>query len=128
MAQPVPLKLVHARPTPVGHADAVQAAYALLQELHDAGVLDVLRGLAGAGGDIATRLSQAANTPEAIATLRNMISLMKILGSIDPAILQSIAKILSKPRQPGLWTTLRRTLGAGAYGLRVFGQVLLSRR
>jgi uncharacterized protein YjgD (DUF1641 family) len=118
MAQPVPLKLVRPHAAPDEHADAVQAAYALLDELHDAGVLDLLRGLAGAGGDIATRLSEAANTPEAIAALRNAISLMKILGGIDPAILQGVANILTQPR---------RTLSAAAYGLQVFGRVLLSR-
>jgi hypothetical protein len=103
MAQPVPLKLVRPHAAPDEHADAVQAAYALLDELHDAGVLDLLRGLAGAG---------------AIAALRNAISLMKILGGIDPAILQGVANILTQPR---------RTLSAAAYGLQVFGRVLLSR-
>lgn len=137
MAQPIPFH----RNQPIKQADAVSAAYALLQELHDRGVLDFLRGLTGAGGDIVTRLSAGANTPESIAALRNIVSLLRILGSIDPEILHGVANIVTKPQPPDpdaprLLSTLkkltgkdaRRALGAAAYGLQVFGKVLISRQ
>lgn len=123
---------------PIEHADAVLAGYELLQELQDYGALDLLRGLAGSRGEIVTKLSEAANTPEAIAAIRNMASLLRILGSIDPEILRGVADIVTKPAKPqrGFWNTLRwlgsketlRAVGAAAYGLQVFGRVLISRQ
>jgi uncharacterized protein YjgD (DUF1641 family) len=126
---------------PLQHADAILAAYALLQTLQDHGVLDLIRGLTGAGGEAFTKLAEAANTPEAIAAMRNIVSTMRILGSIDPQILHGIAEALARTdgseiAAPGLWTIVRRlgskeslrAIGAAAYGLQVFGRVLISRQ
>ena len=151
MAEPIPLKLVEADPkheircrldaAPIEHADAILAAYALLQELQDHGVLDLLRGLTAAGGDVITRLSEGVDTPESIAGLRNIVSLLRILGSIDPVVLHDIADMVTKQETPksrefSLWKTLRRLgsketlrgIGAVAYGLQVFGRVLIARQ
>lgn len=151
MAQPIPLKRIQPDPerdirarlaaAPIEHADAVLAGYALLQELQDHGVLEFLRGATGAGGDIVTRLSEAANTPESIAAIRNLISLLRIAGSIDPAILHGVAEIVTKKAEPeaeapGIWKIARqlgskesrRALGAAAFGLSVFGRVLIARQ
>ena len=125
----------------IEHAEAILAAYALLQDLQDRGVLDLLRGLTGAGGEIVTAVSAAANTPETVNAIRNIVSLVKILGSIDPGILHDVATIVTETSKPesgatGVWKTLRRlgsrdtrrAIGAAAYGLQVFGRVLISRR
>ncbi len=151
MAQPIALQRVQPDPArdiraklaaaPLEHADAVLATYALLQELEDHGVLDFIKGLAGAGGDIVTRLSEAVNHPQAIAGIRNLVSLARIAGSVDPELLHRFANAIVAGRTPeaeapGLWTTLRRlgskdsrrALGAAAYGLQVFGRVLISRQ
>ena len=114
---------------PVEHADAILAAYELLQELQDQGILDLLRGLAGSGGEIVTKLSAAANTPESIAAMRNIISMLRILGSVDPEILRGVADIVTKPVMPrrSLWKAVRAA-EAFAYGLQVFGRVLIARR
>jgi uncharacterized protein YjgD (DUF1641 family) len=108
MAEPIQLNRIQADPARdikarlgaahVEHADAILAAYALLQELQDQGVLDFLRGLTGAGRDVITRLSGAANTPEAIAAMRNTISMLRILSSIDPETLHQIADQVTKHR------------------------------
>jgi hypothetical protein len=42
---------------PIEHVDALLASYDLLQQLHDRGVLDVLRGALGAGDEIVLQLS-----------------------------------------------------------------------
>jgi uncharacterized protein YjgD (DUF1641 family) len=151
MAQPIEWKPKPADPrhelqckleaAPIDHADAVLAAYALLQELQDHGVLDLLRGLVGAGSDVVTRLSEGADTPEAITAIRNLISTLKILGSIDPGILHDIAEMVTTPKETepesfGPWKTLRRLgsketlrgIGAVAYGLQVFGRVLIEQQ
>jgi uncharacterized protein YjgD (DUF1641 family) len=151
MAQPIQLHRVQTDATrevrarleaaSVEHANAILAAYKLLQELQDHGVLDLLRGLTGAGGEIASSLAEAANTPETIAAIRNIISMLRILGSIDPEILHGVADMVTKNRAAeietsGLWRTLRRlgskesrrAMGAAVYGLQVFGRVLISRQ
>lgn len=114
---------------PIEHADAVLAAYELLRELHDHGVLDLLRGLAGSRGEIITKFSDAANTPESIAAMRNIISMLRIVGSIDPEILHDVAEIATKPAKPrrSLWKAVR-AVEAAAYGLQVFGRVLIDRQ
>lgn len=126
---------------PVEHAEAVLAAYALLQELQDHGVLDLLRGMTASGGEIVTKLSETANTTESVTAIRNAISLLRILGNIDPAILHDIADIVvarpaGPPMAPGFWKTVGRlgskeslrAIAAAAYGLQVFGRVLISRQ
>ena len=151
MAQPIQLHRIRPdsesevrarlRAAPLEHADAILAAYALLQSLQDHGVLDLIRGFTGAGGEAVTKLAEAANTPEAIAAMRNIVSAIRILGSVDPQILHGIADTLTKtggtePDAPGLWTIMRRlgskeslrAIGAAAYGLQVFGRVLISRQ
>lgn len=150
MAQPIELKRVTADPAveirarldaaSVKHADAILSAYALLQELEDHGALDLLRGLTAAGGEVVTRLAEAANRPESVTAIRNLISLSRILGSLDPDMLHEIANAMTKPPQPkkkapGLWRIVRglgskesrRALGAMVYGLQVFGRVLIEK-
>jgi uncharacterized protein YjgD (DUF1641 family) len=126
---------------PIDHVDAILSAFALLRELQDHGVLDLLRGLTGASGDIVTRLSEGANTSEAIAAVRNLTSMLRILGSLDPDILHELANIVTKPTDPnantfGFWKTVKRlgskdtlrAIGAMAYGMQVFGRVLVGKQ
>src|SRR3954469_16780188 len=101
MAVPIPIRpntpeskeeiLAKLQDAPVEHAQAVLAAYKLLQDLHDHKVLDLLRGGLGAGDTIVTKLAVAANSPESIATMRNLMSLARILGMIDPELLHNLA-------------------------------------
>jgi hypothetical protein len=49
---------------PAEHAEAVLAAYDVLQALHDRGILDQLRGALGAGDKIVGRAVEAARAPE----------------------------------------------------------------
>jgi uncharacterized protein YjgD (DUF1641 family) len=122
----------------VKHAKAVLAAYELLQQLHDAKVIDTLRGALGAGDTIVTKLAVGANTPESIAVIRNLLSITKILSSVDPEFLHTLAEELAtkrtvpSPSRSGFWTffravtsrdTRRALVGATAF-LQAFGSAL----
>ena len=123
MAQPIPLTL-----TPKGvdpeerleaaldkHADAIISALELLQLLHDRGVLDLLRGLVGAGDQLAGILTAAAGAPESLRGMRNFILLTKFFASIPPDVLNSLVRTASEgaerekaQRAPGVLQLLRR--------------------
>lgn len=125
MAQPVPLevaprdareelrrRLEHA---PEEHAEAILDAYEALQGLHDAGVLDLLRGALGASDRLADKLTAALDTPEVIRAIRNFILLAKLFGGIPPDVLNSLAQTAIEGagkekahRAPSLLQLLRR--------------------
>jgi uncharacterized protein YjgD (DUF1641 family) len=123
MAQPIPLTL-----TPKGadsaerleaalhkHANAIVSALELLQLLHDRGVLNLLRGLVGAGDQLAGIVTAAAGAPESLGAMRNFILLTKFFASIPPDVLQSLvgaaaegARREKAHRAPGVLRLLRR--------------------
>jgi len=106
MAQPIPLKLpprdpkqellVRLEEAPAEHAAALLDGYELLQQLHEHGVFSLIRGALGAGDKIIEVASEGANSDESIRAIRNLIILAKMLGSIDPEILQSVATAASE--------------------------------
>ena len=101
MAQPIELKLPPRDPkqellnrleeAPAEHAAALLDGYELLQQLHEHGVFDLVRGALGATGKLVEAASERANSAEAIRAMRNAILLAKLLGSIDPEFLQAIS-------------------------------------
>lgn len=97
----------------VKHAKAILAAYALLQELHDSGAIDLCHGALGATDTIVTKLSLAANLPESVKIARNLMSLGKILSTVDPEFLHRLAEELGrpKPRKVGLLRAVRILIG-----------------
>jgi len=130
----------HLETARVSHAKAILSAYELLQQLHDSRVIDTLRGALGAGDTLATKLAVAMNNPESINAVRNLISISRVIASLDPDVLHSLADELSsqtpkerrKPR-PSLWTAIRifasadsrRAMVGGAAFLQAFGRALL---
>jgi uncharacterized protein YjgD (DUF1641 family) len=102
---------------PIEHAAAVLAAYKLLQEAQDHGVLDTLRGAIGAGEAFIGKGAEYANTPEGIRLIRNLLAMARLLGELDPSILDAMTKALSRIhhnenlRPPSLLETLRRLTG-----------------
>jgi len=102
---------------PAQHAEALLAAYELLQALHEQGVLDIARGALSAKDQLLEQVVTAANTPEAIRAIRNLLYWRHILGSIEPdwfkglfqAIPEGIARATAERERPvGLWQILRR--------------------
>src|SRR3984893_6434068 len=101
MAQPTTLRQIsnhatHAEtrlPTlATDHADAVESAYEVLQLLHYRGVLNLMRGLLGAGDRVIENLVEAVDTPESIRVIRNFLLLTKFFGNIPPEVLNSLVQ------------------------------------
>lgn len=77
---------------PVEHAEAIVDFLELLEVLHREDVFSTLRGLVGAGDHIIAQVSQAAAQPESIRALRNLLALTKILGQIDPELIEAVGR------------------------------------
>jgi uncharacterized protein YjgD (DUF1641 family) len=123
----------------ISHAKAILSAYELLQELHDAGVIDILRGALGARDTLVTKLATATSSTESINAMRNLVSMIRILGTIDPDVLHSLADELSSlspkatvAQPPSLWNAIRmlasadsrRAMVGTAAFLQAFGRAL----
>ena len=127
MARPIPLELPSRDPreelrkrldeAPVEHAEAVLDCYELVAKLHEHGVFELLRGALGASDKLLEAAVDAAKSDEAIRAMRNAMILGKMLGAIDPDVLQSIAVAVGdtlgcyeKPiiEPPGLFSLMRQ--------------------
>ena len=124
MARPIGLEVAPRDPreelrkrleqAPAQHAEALLESYELLQQLHDHGVLRLLRGALGSGDMLLETAVNAAKSDESIRGLRNAITLAKMLGSINPDLLQgyayAVSETLSRQKAvaepPGLLTLL----------------------
>jgi uncharacterized protein YjgD (DUF1641 family) len=125
MAQPIPLEAPLRDPrialqtrledAPVEHAEALLAAYEVLQGLHTSGVLDLMRGALGSRDKVLEVAVGAAGSAESIRVLRNLMLLVNMLGAIDPAVLktftqaapQALNMVVRKPQPPGLWRLIK---------------------
>lgn len=104
MAQPIPLELPARDPraalqtrlqnAPAEHAEALLAAYELLQALHNRGVFDLLRGAVVSGDKVVEIAVDTVKQPEFITGIRNVMTLTKILGGIEPELLEGFARSL----------------------------------
>jgi len=129
MAQPIsfhapPVDSRHAlrlkiEQAPDKHAEAILAAYDLLQALYDRGVLDTAASALKATDTMLATIVDDANTPEAIRALRNLVFWQKTLGNIEPkwfkglfqAVPDALATATAERDQPvHLWKLLRRAL------------------
>ena len=97
------------------HADAVDSAFEVLQLLHDRGVLNLLRGLLGAGDRVVDTLVEAVDTPESIRAIRNFLLITKFFGNIRPEVLDSLVQAITEATQretshkaPGFFELYRR--------------------
>jgi uncharacterized protein YjgD (DUF1641 family) len=104
---------------PSVHAEAVLAAYDLLQALHDRGVLDLATSALKASDDLLEKLVDNANTPDAIRAIRNLMFWRQVLGKIEPrwfqgifqAIPDGLATATAQRDEPvGVWKLLRRAM------------------
>jgi uncharacterized protein YjgD (DUF1641 family) len=127
MARPIPLELPPRDPreelrdrlqqAPVAHAEALLDSYELLQQLHDHGVFELLRGGLSASDKLIETAVDAAKLDDSVRAIRNAILLGKMLGAINPEVLQSVVLAvgetlggLQKPvaEPPGLFSLLNR--------------------
>jgi len=98
---------------PVQHAEALLVVYDLLQEAHDKGLLDALHGVVHARDAVFEELATGAKQRPVIAAIRNVVSLGKILSSVDPEALSSavaeVEKEAKSAEPPTFWQIFRRT-------------------
>jgi len=106
MARPISLELQPRDPreelrkrleqAPVKHAEALLDSYELLQQLHDHGVFELLRGALSASDKLIETAVDAAKSDQSVRAIRNAMILGKILGSINPDVLQGVAVAASE--------------------------------
>jgi uncharacterized protein YjgD (DUF1641 family) len=106
MARPIPLHLAPRDPrdefnsrlqqAPLDHAEAILAAYEVLQLLHDRGVLELARGTLGGGEKILEQVVAVASDPASIRATRNLLLLVTTLGEIEPALLSDLTRAIPK--------------------------------
>ena len=125
----VPIKLESSHPdaqeellrrleqAPAEHADALLAAYEVVQALHDRGILDALKGALSSSDFILETLVETANTPQTVRLIRNLLLLSQMAGEIEPELLGRIAAAVpaslaqaasAKTETPGLFALLHR--------------------
>ena len=78
------------------HGKALLAAYELLQEAQDHGVIDTLRGAIGAGDAIVDKVSEFANTPEGVRAMRNFLALSRVFANLDPEKVDAVANAITE--------------------------------
>jgi uncharacterized protein YjgD (DUF1641 family) len=151
MARPIPLHLPPRDPreelnsrlqqAPLEHAEAVLAAYEVLQGLHDKGVLELMRGMLGGSEKILEQVVAVGSGAQSIRATRNLLLLVTALGEIEPALLSDLTKAIPRAlvqanaeeaKPPGLFNLMstfwnkdfRRGLAAFNDLLVVFGRNL----
>jgi uncharacterized protein YjgD (DUF1641 family) len=114
MAQPIALEIaprdarkeLQARleKAPAEHAEALLDAYELIEQAHAAGVFEVLRGVLSAKDQVLEAVVSDTETSQSIHALRNAIILGKMLGSINPELMQcyasAVGETLGSERKP----------------------------
>jgi uncharacterized protein YjgD (DUF1641 family) len=128
MARPIPLTLpirdpraeLHAKleNAPAEHAEAMLAACEVLQGLYDRGVLDLARGALGASDKVLEIAVVAAQSPQSIRGIRNLLLVINMLEAIDPEQLASLTRAVpqalnvtaQQQQPPGLWKLMTRFL------------------
>jgi uncharacterized protein YjgD (DUF1641 family) len=96
---------------PAEHADAVLSCYRLLQEAHESGTLELLRGALAAQDSIINHVVGLVSQPEMVNGLRNLIVLGKVLGNINQTIETAIGgddKVKKRRAPPSLFTLVSR--------------------
>lgn len=154
MAQPIPLTLpprdlhrdanVQLQTVPTRHAEAIVAAYEVLQLMHDEGLLEVMRGTLGGGDAVIRQAVAVASDAATIRATRNAFVLLKALGEIEPALLNDLTTAVPKAldqanreeaKPPGVFKLLRsffnadfrRGLGAFTNVVEIFGRNLTNK-
>lgn len=79
---------------PEAHAEALLDAYEILQLLRDKGLLEIAKGALGSGDKLLTLATETAQEEGSIAFIRNLTCLVKIVGAMNPVVLEDVEKTL----------------------------------
>ena len=127
MAQPIPLNLPARDPraelqlrlqnAPFDHAEALLAAYQVLQGLHDRGVFELVRGALGSSDKVLEIVVEAVKAPESIRGMRNLVIFSKVFAGVEPELLEGLARALPEAialmkehesRPPSFWAIFKK--------------------
>jgi len=116
---------------PAEHAEAILAAYAVLEKLHEKDVLSTINGLLGAKDMVVDRLADVVSSAEMINLLRLALLAGNLVKEINPDDLHVVLKEAAQ-EPPGYFQIVRRmtskdarrALGAFGSVLNIFGAVL----
>jgi uncharacterized protein YjgD (DUF1641 family) len=116
---------------PIEHAEAVLAAYELLQRLHQKGLLGLLNGLLSAGDTVVDRVVDVVSSKEMVTALRIGLVFSNVLTLIDADALHAVIAEAGKDT-PSLLAIVkqaaskdaRRGLATAVGLLNVFGSAL----
>lgn len=101
------------------HAEAILAAYEVLQLLHDRGVLAILQAGLAAGDQLLDIAVESVDSPTAIRAARNLLFWQRVMGDVEPDSLQGIFKAVpdglamvaaEREQKVSLWRVMRRAL------------------
>lgn len=85
----------HLEKAPQEHVEALLDLYAILQLLRDKGLLEIAKGILGSGEQVLGILTETIETDEVVRAVRNLVIFIKVLGAIEPEILEKIVRDLS---------------------------------
>jgi uncharacterized protein YjgD (DUF1641 family) len=120
---------------PVEHAEAVLAAYDLLERLHEKGMIELLNGVLAAGETVVERVVDLISSREMITALRMVLMLSNLMNSINPDELHAVISNADK-ETPSLFAIgkqaaskdARRGMAAAVSLLELLGKALLSQQ
>jgi uncharacterized protein YjgD (DUF1641 family) len=96
---------------PAEHAEAVLSAYRLLEQAHQSGTLELLRGALAAQDSIINHMVGLVSQPEMVNGLRNLIVLGKLLGNVNQGLETAVRgddKAKRRRAPPSLFTLVSR--------------------
>ncbi len=118
---------------PDEHAEALLVAYDLIQAAHDEGILDLLHGMVKHKNTVFEHLAEGAKLQESVDAMRNLISLGKVLGAIEPETMSCVAAALSTASNPkaeeplSMWGLFKRVSSReGRRGLSLMVELLVA--
>jgi len=104
---------------PEDHVEALLNAYTILQLLQDKGILEIIKGALGSGEKVLGVVTETIENDAVIRTLRNLTIFLKIIGSIEPEVLEGLLKTVSRQAEnaktskpPGLFRLVRKLSSA----------------
>lgn len=80
---------------PEHHIEALLDLYAILQLLHDKGILEVIKDALGSGEKVLEILTGTMERDEIVRTVRNLTIFIKLIGAIEPDALENLMTALS---------------------------------
>ena len=96
---------------PAQNAEAILAAYELLKQLHEKGLLDIANGLLSASGTVVERATDVVSSKRAVTALRLALIFGNLLDTIDPDRVEAVFSIPENKRFT-LWSVIKKAVAS----------------